>query len=190
MDLSGIEPLSKIHTLYNCLRCFKIINIKEIQKWQLFFTSTITTDILLFFGTVFRPPFYIQSCCLFLVCGDYVTNRAQLYISKPCRNHYKPLITIKWVVSTSRIWDGCQTPLFLLTLLPYVLTMVRGGGTPCVPSLPALFSSRLLHQNNFDSVLVYWLLVEDRGYAPLIELCKSSVFLIIPIPHARPSPRI
>ena len=36
-----------------------------------------------------KPPFYIQSCCLFLVCGDYVTNRAQLYISKPCRTPFQ-----------------------------------------------------------------------------------------------------
>ena len=30
--------------------------------------------------------------------------------------------------------------------------------------------------------------MEDRGYAPLTEPCKGSVFLIIPIPHVRPSP--
>ena len=36
-----------------------------------------------------KPPFYIQSCCLFLICGDYVTNRAQLYISKPCRTPFQ-----------------------------------------------------------------------------------------------------
>lgn len=50
MDLTGVEPVSKIHTLYNCLRCFKNI-IKESSKMiSGFWTSPATTDTSLFFG--------------------------------------------------------------------------------------------------------------------------------------------
>ena len=113
MDLTGIEPVSKIHTLYNCLRCsyIKLITVKvfSVPPVSRFWTSIATTNISLFFGYGIKPPFDIQNCCLFLISGDYVTNRAQLYISKPCRCLFKPKkavvylpdrrVTIKWVVS-------------------------------------------------------------------------------------------
>lgn len=97
----------------------------------------------------------------------------------PVERHFKPSkaavylpdrrVTIKCAVTITRIWDGCQTPLFLLTLLSYVLTMVRGGGTPCVPSLSVLFSSRLL-------MLAYWLLVDTVGIEPNLCHCKWHAF--------------
>ena len=90
MDLSGIEPLSKIHTLYNCLRCFKNNN-QECSKMTVVFEPHQLLLTPHCFLVAVKPPFYIQSCCLFLICGDYVTNRAQLYISKPCRKPFQAL---------------------------------------------------------------------------------------------------
>ena len=55
------------------------------------------------------------------------------------------------------------------------------GGTPCVPSLSALFSSRLL-------ILAYWLLVDTGRFELHLSLCKSDAFPIKLPTRVRPSP--
>lgn len=169
MDLTGVEPVSKIHTLYNCLRCFIWINHSKgfsVPPVSRFWTSIATTNILLSFGCGIKPPFDIQNCCLFLIGGDYVTNRAQLYISKPCRNLFKPK---KGGRLPPRPQGNNQVSSFNLTHLARVAQIVLEYLTALpplcevsllgVPRYTALFSYWLL-------MLAYWLLVDTGGFEP------------------------
>lgn len=80
------------------------------------------------------------------------------------------ILTIKWVVSTSCIWDRFHTLVLLSFRYVFVRTK-REGGPPCVLSLSALFSSRLL-------MLAYWLSVDTGRFELHLSLCKSDAFPI------------
>ena len=89
MDLSGVEPLSEIHTKYNCLRCWKLPSFKMLPP--LYFLLTLRIKKLRI-NSIFEP----QQLLLPLHCISVAA------IKQPCDNRNLRL-SLKILVITSPV---------------------------------------------------------------------------------------